>query len=94
MANHYSCRPSQLLGLSEPDLWWEAYCLDEAVMILGNHIEKLMSDAEGRIKDDRQRNQARLTALKTFLAKDSLGAEPPKGAFADPAEFMHKMKKR
>jgi len=67
MATKLHCRPSALLGASDP---WVAFCTDRAIFTFGTTIENAMDEAENRLPSsakDQAHNRARQRVLDEYL---------------------------
>lgn len=80
-------KPSSLLHLEDP---YQAWCLDEATWMFGNHVEHLMNQAEQGQDKPAQKQAARQRALTAALKEPGTATTkaPPKGQFRDPAAMI------
>lgn len=67
LAKQWGNAPSVHLGLEEGS--YEAYCLDEAVMIFGAHISAALESIEGKDKHQIEQKQSRLLERLLYPGK-------------------------
>lgn len=70
MATKLVCRPSALLGVTDP---WVAFCTDRAVFTFGTTIESEMDEAENRLPKNAKEAAHRRARQKVL--DDYLGVE-------------------
>lgn len=60
LAKTLRTRPSELVGLEDP---YVAYCLDEAVMVFGDHVTTELEKVEGKKKERERKQRQKLGEL-------------------------------
>ena len=89
MAESYSTRPSQLLGVDDP---YAAWCIDEVSYTWGMAVDGAVERARHNVDDPQHGNAAASAELERLLRepKDitSDGSAPTTGRFRDPAQDM------
>lgn len=64
MAQQYRCRPSSLVGVTDP---YAAYCLDEAIYLFGNYVEAELRRVSDKAKNAKAAQRERAHMLATLL---------------------------
>lgn len=87
MAEQYSSRPSQLLGISDP---YTAWCLDDAVYAWGMHVEAELEKASSEGSDEKQRKNKVKLAWRRLFPSEGEHEEASTSQFRDPMSKLRK----
>lgn len=85
MAEAYSCRPSDLLGIEDP---YSAWCMDEAAFTWGMAVDSAVSRARHAQENVELKEAAATAELERLLSEPKEEGDEPvvsTGKFRDPA---------